>query len=115
MKMKRSYREFLQDILDAITEIESFIDGISFDDFQSDRTKVLAVVKLLEIVGEAVKKIPDEQRRLYPEIPWRSISGMRNILIHEYWQIDIEVLWATIPDFPLLKVAVIDMLNQETD
>ncbi len=57
MKMKRSYQEFLQDILDAITEIESFIDGISFDDFQSDRTKVLAVVKLLEIVGEAVKKI----------------------------------------------------------
>ncbi len=56
MKMKRSYQEFLQDILDAITEIESFIDGISFDDFQSDRTKVLAVVKLLEIVGEAVKK-----------------------------------------------------------
>ncbi len=115
MKMKRSYQEFLQDILDAITEIESFIDGISFDDFQSDRTKVLAVVKLLEIVGEAVKKIPDEQRRLYPEIPWRSISGMRNILIHEYWQIDIEVLWSTIPDLPLLKVAVIDMLNQKTN
>lgn len=115
MKMKRSYREFLQDILDAITEIESFIDGISFDDFQSDRTKILAVVKLLEIVGEAVKKIPDEQQRLYPEIPWRSISGMRNILIHEYWQIDIEVLWSTIPDLPLLKVAIIDMLNQKTD
>lgn len=113
MKMKRSYREFLQDILDAITEIESFIDGISFDTFQSDRAKVLAVVKLLEIVGEAVKNIPDEQRRFYPEISWRSITGMRNILIHEYWQIDVEVLWSTIPDLPLLKVAVIDMLNQE--
>ena len=113
MKMKRNYREYLQDILDAINEIESFLDGISFEDFQSNRIKVLAMVKLLEIVGEAVCKIPKDKYRIYPEVPWRSIIGMRNILIHEYWQIDIEVLWSTIPDLPLLKVAIIDMLNQE--
>lgn len=114
--MRRSYGEFLQDILDAITEIESFVDGVSFEVFQSDRAKVLAVVKLLEIIGEAVKKIPDEQRRFYPGIPWRSITGMRNILIHEYWQIDVEVLWSTIPDFlPSLKVAVVEMLQREDE
>ncbi len=112
--MKRSYQEFLQDIIDAITEIESIIYDLSFEDFQSDRTKVLAMVKLLEIIGEAVGKIPDEKRRLYPEVSWRSITGMRNILIHEYWQIDIEVLWSTIPDLlPQLKNVALEMLNRE--
>ena len=82
--MKRSYREFLQDILDAIAKIESFLDGISFEDFQLNKEKILAVIKLLEIIGEAVRNIPDEQCRLYPEIPWQSIVGMKNILVHEY-------------------------------
>jgi uncharacterized protein with HEPN domain len=112
--MKRSYREFLQDILDAITEIEFFINGISFEEFQLNREKILAVVKLLENIGEAVKNIPKEQRQLYPSIPWQSIAGMRNILAHQYWQVDITVTWETVTVFlPSLKTVTSDILNQE--
>lgn len=110
--MKRSYREFLQDILDAIAKIESFLDGISFEDFQLNKEKILAVIKLLEIIGEAARNIPDEQRRLYPEIPWQSIVGMKNILVHEYWQVDVTTVWRTVVAFlPLLKLVILKMLN----
>ncbi len=82
--MKRSYKEFLQDILDAITEIELFVIGVSFDAFVSNREKTLAVVKLLEIIGEAAKKIPSDRRECYPDLPWKSIAGIKDILVHEY-------------------------------
>jgi uncharacterized protein with HEPN domain len=110
----RSFVEFLQDILDAIADIESFTTGVDFQSFQENREKTFAVVKLLEIVGEAVKKIPNEQRVNYSEIPWKSVAGMKDILVHEYWQIDPEVVWATIQEsLPPLKVAIQQMLSQE--
>ena len=90
--MKRNYTEFLQDILDAIAEIELFMTGVSFHTFESNREKILAVVKLLEIIGEAVKKIPSDRRVCYPELSWKSIAGMKDILVHEYWEIDVAVV-----------------------
>ncbi|MHC5612944.1 MAG: HepT-like ribonuclease domain-containing protein [Nostoc sp.] len=102
--MKQSYTEFLQDILDAITEIELFISGVSYKAFESNREKTLAVVKLLEVIGEAVKKIPNERREQYPDIPWKSIAGMKDMLVHEYWQVDVAVVWATVQhSLPSLK------------
>ncbi|MGB6166151.1 MAG: HepT-like ribonuclease domain-containing protein, partial [Geitlerinemataceae cyanobacterium] len=77
---QRGLRESLEDILDAISEINSFLRGVTFEDFLSNREKVLAVVKLLEIIGEATKKIPSELRNKYPDIPWSSVAGMRDIL-----------------------------------
>jgi len=74
--MKRSYTEFLQDILDAIAEIELFMTGVSFHTFESNREKILAVVKLLEIIVEAVKKIPGDRCVCYPELPWMELEGM---------------------------------------
>ncbi len=110
---ERSFSEFLQDILDAIAEIESFTDGLDFQVFQANREKILAVVKLLEIVGEAVKKIPNEQRVHYPEIPWKSVAGMKDILVHEYWTIDPVVVWATVQEsLPPVKMAIVQMLSQ---
>ncbi len=114
--MKRSYQEFLQDILDAINEIDAFIHGISFETFQGNREKVLAVVKLLEIIGEAVKKIPPERRQLYPQLPWKSIAGMKDILVHEYWQIDVEVVWSTVQQsLPELKAVVMKELEKSVE
>lgn len=69
--MERNYSDFLRDILDAIAEVESFTLGVNYQSFQANREKSLAVVKLLEIIGEAVKKIPIAQRQKYPEIPWK--------------------------------------------
>ncbi len=113
--MKRSYVEFLQDIIGAIDEAESFVDGIDLDAFSVNREKILAVVKLLEIIGEAVKKIPDDRRKHYPDLPWKAIGGMKDMLVHEYWKIDVGVVWSTVQkSLPSLKVIVLDMLNKET-
>lgn len=111
--MKRSYTEFLQDILDAITEIDLFVNNVSYEAFESNREKTLAVVKLLEVIGEAVKKIPNDRRELYPDIPWKSIAGMKNMLVHEYWQVDVAVVWATVQhSLPSLKVVAIKELEE---
>ena len=111
---KRLFIEFLQDILEAIADIESFTNGVDFQDFQVNREKIFAVIKLLEIIGEAVKKIPEEQRVNYPEISWKSVAGMKDVLVHEYWQIDEVIIWETIQkSLPPLTIAIQKMLSQE--
>lgn len=93
---QRQLSEFLQDILDTITDIEIFTENVEFEAFQANREKVLAVVKSIEILGEAVKKVPDDIHNQYPNIPWKSIAGMRDVLVHEYWGIDVNIIWATV-------------------
>lgn len=109
---QRDLIEFLEDILEAITEIEGFTNGISVEQFAQNREKLLATVKLLEIVGEATKKIPDVLRSRYPQIPWRSVAGMRDVLVHEYWQVDVDVVWETVQEsLPLLKDVILEMVD----
>ncbi len=77
---------------------------MSYDDFSRDKKTIYAVVRGLEIIGEAVKKVPKELRESYPDIPWKRIAGMRDKLIHEYFGVDIEVVWKTVrEDIPYLK------------
>ena len=90
--MKRDYLDYLIDILDSLVKIEKFTEGFELPQFVTDDKTQLAVVKALEIIGEAVKKIPVTIKRKYPEIPWRKISGMRDKLIHEYFGINIKVV-----------------------
>lgn len=83
--MKKDVRVYIEDILEALTKIEEYIQGISSDDDFYNNTQLQdAVVRRLEILGEAVKNIPQGFRSRYPEIPWKQIAGMRDILIHEY-------------------------------
>lgn len=104
---ERSLSEVVQDILEAIADIETFTAGIDFAAFQQNREKVLAVVKAIEILGEAVKKISEDIRSRYPEIPWKAIAGMRDVLVHEYWGIDLNVVWATVQEgIPPLKIVI---------
>jgi uncharacterized protein with HEPN domain len=106
----RPLSEFLQDILESIADIEAFTAGVDFDEFQRNREKILAVVKSIEILGEAVKKIPDEVRNQYPQIPWKAIAGMRDVLVHEYWGIDVNVVWATVQKgLPPLKAVIFEI------
>ncbi|MGI0494046.1 DUF86 domain-containing protein [Alkalinema pantanalense CENA528] len=107
---ERSLSEFLQDILETIAEIETFTAGVDLEAFQANREKVLAVVKSIEIIGEAVKKIPVDIREQYPEIPWKAVAGMRDILVHEYWGIDVNVVWATIQEgLPPFKTVITEV------
>ena len=107
---ERSLSDVLQDILDAIADIEMFTAEVDFEAFRHNREKVLAVVKAIEILGEAVKKIPDDIRSLYPQIPWKAIAGMRDVLVHEYWGIDLNVVWATVQEgIPPLKITILEI------
>jgi len=102
--MKRTYRDYILDILTSIQEIEEFVEGMNFEDFVKDRKTVNAVIRSLEVMGEAVKKIPSEIRKKYQEIPWKYIAGMRDKLIHEYHGVDLEIVWEVVEkEIPPLK------------
>ena len=95
-KEDRDLRDYLNDIIESIEDIFSFTKGMSIEDFGNDRKTLYAVIRCLEITGEAVKKIPKKVREKYSDIPWKEIGGMRDKLIHEYFGVDIETIWDTI-------------------
>lgn len=94
--MKREIGDYIQDIVDAISKALRFVEEMSYDDFVKDDKTIFAVVRALEIIGEAVKNIPHEFRKKYPEVPWRDMAGMRDKLIHEYHGVRLDVVWETV-------------------
>lgn len=83
---------------------------MEFPNFSSDRRTILAVVRALEIIGEATRHIPASTRRRFPQVPWQDMVAMRNKLIHEYYGVDLEVLWRTVQeDLPPLRDAIMRM------
>ena|SRR3989338_10810660 len=95
---------YLTDIKEAIDKIENYVRRMTFTDFEEDSKTVDAVVRNIEIIGEAAKHIPAEIRLKYVEIPWKQIVGSRSKAIHEYFGIDLEILWKTVTeDIPKLK------------
>ncbi len=102
--MKRDINLFIQDILESIRDIESFSKGLTKEKFISNKLKQNAIIRSLEIVGEAVKNIPDSFREKYPKIPWRKIAGFRDILSHAYFGVSLDRIWNIIKkDLPILK------------
>ncbi|MBM2816914.1 MAG: nucleotidyltransferase [Ignavibacteria bacterium] len=94
--MKRQYLDYLNDMLELASDAIKFIEGMSYEDFLEDKKTNFAVFRALEVIGEAVSKIPVPIRSLYPTIPWKSIYDMRNKLIHEYIGVDYEIVWDTV-------------------
>jgi uncharacterized protein with HEPN domain len=97
----------LQHILDAISEIESYTKGVDFTQFSSNSMLFSACVRQLEIVGEAVNRLSDDLIARNPDVEWRKVTGLRNMLIHEYFGIDDRLIWSIIQkNIPDLKVKV---------
>jgi uncharacterized protein with HEPN domain len=102
--VKREIGDYIQDIAEAMDKAMKFVEGMSYEDFVKDDRTVFAVIRALEIIGEAVKNIPQEFRVEHPEIPWRDMAGMRDKLVHEYFGVKLEVIWKTIKEeIPPLK------------
>jgi uncharacterized protein with HEPN domain len=110
--MKRD-RAYLKHILEAISNIEKFVEGLTKEDFLKNVEKQYAVVRGLEIIGEATKNLSRELKAKHREIPWRDIAGMRNKLIHKYFGIDLELVWVTIKNkLPEFKKQVLKILME---
>lgn len=101
---------FLLHIRDSIFQIESYVAGYSYDQFLKDRKTQDAVIRQLEMIGEATSNLTSTFKKSNPEIPWREIADFRNVLAHEYWDVDMEIVWNTIQeDLSTLKDSVIPL------
>jgi uncharacterized protein with HEPN domain len=108
----RDWQNRVRDVLAAIAEIREFTNEITFDEFQDDRKTIRAVLYNLAIIGEAVRGIPPELEASHPEIPWDDVRGMRNIVIHEYFQVNLSIIWQTIQeDLVALEFSLRKLIN----
>jgi uncharacterized protein with HEPN domain len=101
---KRDSDLLIEDILAAIRKIERYTSGMDQAVFRKDEKTIDAVVRNLEIVGEASRQLPEDFLGRYPEVPWRQITGLRNRIVHEYFGLDLELIWQVVlHDLPQLK------------
>ena len=91
--MTRTIALYVKDIIQNMVDAEEFIQGLSYETFISDKKSFNAVIRSIEVIGEAVKSIPDSVRNRYPDIPWKEMAGMRDKLIHFYFGVDREAIW----------------------
>lgn len=116
MKAKRIYADYLEDILNAVERVAQFIAGMTFDQFAADDKTVFAVICALEIIGEATKRIPQSVRDNYSKVPWREMAGMRDKLIHDYFDVNLVVVWKTASeDLPNLEPVIRRILAEAGD
>lgn len=113
--MSRDYRVYLEDILDAIGHVGWYTHNVSFEVFIQDQMRFDAVVRNLEIIGEAARQVPESIRTRSPAIEWRKIAGLRDILIHHYFDINKKIVWDVVTSkLPILREQVRTLLRENT-
>lgn len=111
--MNRDHKIFLKDILNSMELIEDYVDGLDFDEFKKDQKTIDAVIRNIEIIGEASKQIPEDIKRKYTIVPWKEMARMRDKMIHGYFTIMHEILWETAKhDIPDTKPLIKDILDE---
>jgi uncharacterized protein with HEPN domain len=116
MSRPREVIDYLRDILDAAESAVQFAAGMDFDAFATDKKTTFAVIRALEIIGEATKRIPEAVRQRYPEVPWRQMAGMRDKLSHDYISVNVRRVFDTVQmDLPPLRSALTRILTDLED
>ena len=112
--MKRSIKLYLQDIWESTLAIEEYIQNLAEDEFYSNHQVQDAIIRRLEIIGEAVKNVDDDFRNKYPQIPWKKVAGMRDIIAHEYFGVKLERVWDVVrKDLPHIKQQMLLIMEKE--
>ncbi|MEW5914688.1 MAG: DUF86 domain-containing protein [Thermodesulfobacteriota bacterium] len=105
--MKRVLTDYAADLFEAVSDITEFVSGLTYEQFAADKKTVNAVIRSLEVLGEAAKKMPEEVKARHPDIPWKQMAGMRDKLIHEYHGVDNEIVWTVATrELPALRQAI---------
>ncbi len=111
---EKNYIVFLEHILDNVEKVESFSGNVSKDELNNDELRQYAIVRAIEIIGEAVKNLPSSFKNKHSNISWRDIVGTRDKMIHHYFGVDLNIVWGIVKkDIPKLKKEVKDILEKE--
>ena len=114
--MSRNYDLYLQDIVAAADRIASYVEGCTRGEFEADQMRIDAVIRNLGIIGEAVKKIPDSIRERYPSVPWHNISGLRNRVVHVYFNVDMDIIWDVVQSkLPPLRTQIQQLIKERNE
>ena len=110
--MSRETRLFLEDIVESCDKIGRYTLGLKFEQFRDSELVVDAVARNLELVGEASKGVPNELRTRYPDVPWRKMAGLRDVIVHGYFRVDVQLLWDIVQrDVPTVRQKIAAILS----
>lgn len=109
--MKKDPKIFLFHILESCHAVEKYIQDVGEDDFRRNEEKQDAVIRKIEVIGEAVKNLPLDFRKDYPQVDWKGAAGMRDVLIHDYFGVDLKLLWRVAHELPNFKKQIQDIFD----